>query len=413
MREEFTGRRQASGQPGGDSESREAAYSHPTLTPVADIFPSISSRIKSVIERGDKKLVLIFSDVDGTLSLGRDVAGNGALTRDVITKARSRGVILVPITGSHYSSGTISTPSIEARIKEGCLPTFASGDKADSEFAVDAYATDGGAILLVQNNSVPGGSSRIGISPEGPSYVRDYQSFVNSHRFDYEKFIGRSLLDLMDLQNGKADRLHSMVFSAETVKQYDPKPLSHWIEFQPGTAEGLHRTAGKIAFYFYANSIDDRDAVESYFKVRFPGAQVVCCEERDANTKAREWAIKTKSTSAPLTLKYCLDLVPFHKGTPVSFMLRVVREELFRQSNEAGKLPIAIEAWFCGDAGNDLVGMQSDGITHVVMVGGSSPELLRQKASLEDMGRKVYTESEPTMLGPASILKAFEAMGLS
>ncbi len=50
--------------------------------------------------------------------------------------------------------------------------------------------------------------------------------------------------------------------------------------------------------------------------------------------------------------------------------------------------------------------MSSDIVTHAVIVGGASKELLRLGDRLKEHGKSVYIETDPSRLGPTSIAQA-------
>jgi hydroxymethylpyrimidine pyrophosphatase-like HAD family hydrolase len=109
-------------------------------------------------------------------------------------------------------------------------------------------------------------------------------------------------------------------------------------------------------------------------------------------------------------LKYCLDIVPYNKANAVEYFSAYINHLIGEQALALGYKRPTIELWACGDSGNDFPLMAFNAVTHVVMVGGASEELLRRAGRLRDCGKLVYTETQDERLGPSSILNALETL---
>ena len=357
-------------------------------------YPSIIDKIRSSIDR--ETVRVLFTDVDATFVLGaghspQEVQQSLDDMRSLTATLHQRGFIIVPVTGSHLDSGTQTTNSILNRVIEGMLP--AVGDHVSQRaYCVDAYVCDGGAVAVqsIRDNQTECDSS--------------YARFITPTQLDYEKVL-QSTKDLaaainqVPLTNDELDN----------ITLYDNFASSERIHEQPGTLQGRHRESNKIAFYFYASNLEQRDQIEEQFKhaVRPYGLQVVCCEEKDANSAARRHpgiAPLIAQNSAPL--KYCLDIVPFTKGDAIRYFSDYIQKQVTEIALELNLRRPRVEVWACGDSGNDLPLMSAATVDRVVIVGGASGELIRASAPLREAGKEVFVDTNPSRLGPASILAA-------
>ena len=196
------------------------------------------------------------------------------------------------------------------------------------------------------------------------------------------------------------------------MAQYDEHVGAERIYLQPGTQEGYHRLANKVAFYFYANTLQERDAIEAHFQRTMEpfGLSVVCCEEKDANSAARRHPEASQLLAQErLPLKYCLDIVPFTKGSAVKYFGDYISNVATEIALSRGVARPTVEIWACGDSGNDIPLMVPALVSRVVVVGGASAELVRCAQSLTEHGKKVFIESDPSRLGPASIAAALQS----
>jgi hypothetical protein len=193
------------------------------------------------------------------------------------------------------------------------------------------------------------------------------------------------------------------------VSLFDKLAQPDRMHLQPGTQDGSHRNSNKVAFYFYASTLEQRDHIEARMRnvVASLGLQVVCCEEKDASSAARRHpgiAPLLQTQQAPI--KYCLDIVPFNKASAVRYFSGYISALASEIAAERGVARPEIEVWACGDSGNDFPLMAEPNISRVVMVGGASAELIRRAEFLKDSGKRVYVEANPDRLGPASIATA-------
>ena len=376
------------------SKPQQSVESAPEVVRTFTDYPTIREKVVLGCETG--RVVILFTDVDGTLVLG---AGHhapeieqGQRDMERLVKAlNAQGAIIIPITGSHFDSGTNTTHSILDRIERGVLP-HVGVSAPDSSFAVDAYVSDGGA------------RSVHALSGQDVSYDSSYIASVQPATLDYDQLLShtQSLAAVINQRN-LSDEEQSL------IAMYDTSPETSRVFLQPGTESGSHRGSNKIAFYFYASSLNERDQIEASFAghVKDFGMRVVCCEEKDATTAARRHPMLAEpADNLRLPLKYCLDIAPFDKGMAVRHFSDYVLHLIVEQVLATGKERPALEVWACGDSGNDFSLLSSDIVTHAVIVGGASKELLRLGDRLKEHGKSVYIETDPSRLGPTSIAQA-------
>ena len=372
----------------------------PTVRQFCTTYPNIAEKIRTAIRTGEE-IKIFFTDIDNTISIGRHGHTEAQFqqglidTKQLIEKLNDHNFIVIPITGTHYDKGTESTWSIRARIASGALPPIvAQGTRYGCDALVDA-----------------GGVNAYGPSSAENTYNRDknYSEFIQASPETYKR-VKRETENLARLVNG-AIKLSPENYAI--INSFDPKFVEQSqgrLVIVPQIAfkeHDHHQGSHKKAYYFYSRSLPQRDLIEQLFnRVVDKNAKVVCCEEKDANTKARAlFGDKVKDGEFPL--KYCLDITPVDKGTPVEYFLEKIKAVAQAVCQELGKDPkeVKIDAWFAGDAGNDINAARVDGISNVVFVNVSSPELLRFKPELELAGKVVH-DSQEGGLGPASILKA-------
>lgn len=357
------------------------------LSPLA-AYETMSAKIDQGIERG--RVVVVFSDIDSTLLLGsgysqQQIQESHQTAKQLIESLNASGAIIIPITGTGFGAGTQTTSGVRLRMEAGVLPQI--GMLSGELFSLDALVSDGGGQAWQRGN------------------VRDpeYQQMLSSQHFDYSA-VRSLLIEKMAETNLNPVEAHDRVI----IDRYDQHAHQGRIQFQPGSIEGHHQAVGKIAAFFYAETLEQRDAIELKFQLAFPGIRIVCCEERDANTVARRDAevVERLRKGVPVPLKYCLDLVPFDKGSAVDFYADKIMLDIAQKCALRGKPAPALEIWACGDSGNDHTLMRAKAVTNVVMVGGASPELVRLAQPLRDIEKKVYVESDSTVFGPLSIERA-------
>jgi hydroxymethylpyrimidine pyrophosphatase-like HAD family hydrolase len=362
-----------------------------------DLYPSIVEKIGNSVATGVVRA--LFTDVDATLVLG---AGHSAAEidqgqrdmRQLVAELNRLGFIIIPVTGSHFGSGTKTTGSIIDRIERGILPRV-GGQVEDRSYSVDAYVSDGGALAVKA------------VSEGTPTLDTHYATRVSPPDFQYDTVLKKALVE--------AARLGLAPLGAEEqalMAQYDKHVGPERIYLQPGTQEGYHRLANKVAFYFYANTLQDRDAIEVHFQRTMEqfGLSVVCCEEKDANSAARRHSEASRLLAQEsLPLKYCLDIVPFTKGSAVNYFADYISNVSTEIALSRGVARPTLEIWACGDSGNDIPLMVPAMVSRVVVVGGASAELVRCAEALTEQGKKVFIERDPSRLGPASIAAALQS----
>jgi hydroxymethylpyrimidine pyrophosphatase-like HAD family hydrolase len=178
---------------------------------------------------------------------------------------------------------------------------------------------------------------------------------------------------------------------------------------QPGSVTGQHQESNKLAFYFYASDLAERDFIEARFKkaVEGFGLEVICCEEKDVTSAARRHPhVLPMIEEGAVPLKYCLDIVPFTKGSAVKYFSDYISHQVTEAALQLNVRRPEIKIWACGDSGNDLPLMSAPEVNSVVLVGGSSPELLRASEGLLALGKEVIVESDASRSGPSSISAA-------
>ena len=367
----------------------------PNRAPISyDHYPSIVQKVERSLTEGIVRV--LFTDVDATLVLGaghsaNEIAQGQVDMRELISALNNRGFIIIPVTGSHLDSDTKTTNSILNRINEGVLPGIGHHHQ-DRAYTVDAYVSDGGARAVK--------------SVEGRSYALDasYSRALSALSCEYDALLNQAV--------AVADEINRQPLSQQDrdlIAQYDKHAGSERMWLQPGTQEGHHKHVNKIAFYFYAANLSERDQVEARFRhLAEPlGLSIVCCEEKDANSSARRHpTVSPLVANDTVPLKYCLDIVPFTKGSAIQYFYDYLSHLTTEMAIERQVSRPSIEIWACGDSGNDQPLMAPPVVSKVVAVGGASDELIRYANRLSDEGRSVYIESDPLRLGPASIAAA-------
>lgn len=368
---------------GGRPDSREPQS---VLKELA-LYPDILSSLQRALREGRPEINLIVTDLDNTLIPG---AGRSAAEMERGIEDAHRLVrlldgqcgILVCVTGSSWNVSTSTTPSVSHRVKTGDIPSF-----------LHAIVTDGGMVAL-------------GKGEEG-SYQPDsvYAEFLReqTENFPADQIFGVAAFVRRSVNNDSlGPKLGLTPINFDAVERIDPASPRERVFFQPhvhpnGVAEG-----SKVSLYFYANSVEERDRIEIQFRRELTSYAIVCCEERDFNN-AR--AANGLEESCPM--KFCLDITPVHKGTPVAYFVGLVERaaELLQQERSDGA-SLAIKTWYCGDAANDLVGMRRHEVEKIVMVADSSEELLRHADTLASAGKEVYVELDRSCSGALSIIRA-------
>lgn len=358
-------------------------------------FQSIADKVAASFDRGVVRV--LFTDIDATFVLGAghhqsEIDQGQRDMRALVRRLNDEHTIIIPVSGSHFDSGTSTTNSILNRIGSGVLPMI-DGESVDRSYHVDAYVSDGGARAVhgVQGRSV--------------EYDARYVDSVQPDNLNYNLIAQRAK------QLAAEINLKPLTDSERNiVRQYDAHANESRIHLQPGTESGVHAQSNKFALYFYASSLAERDAIEESFTAlsRELGVRIVCCEEKDANSAARRHATyQAHGQGEGYPLKYCLDIVPFDKGSAVSHFSAYISSLISDRAVASGSTARPrMEVWAAGDSGNDITLMAPDVVTNVVIVGGASPELIRLGDRLEAQGKEVYIERDPSRIGPASIAAA-------
>jgi hydroxymethylpyrimidine pyrophosphatase-like HAD family hydrolase len=372
---------------------------------------SIVSKVEARVAEG-KDVIILFADVDGTLtpSLGsqNDVVmrrQNDAM-REFVSLVRDQQYIFIPITGSSYEVPTETLPSLSERIHSGSIPAI-----------FDALIVEGGNKVVLTSSS----ESEI-------QYDEKYKSHVAKRVERFQKGMDE-VLDvceelmqtvrsgqlpggetLLGLRSNSANfrNAQELIRSIEG-KEYTPEMR---IALQPHV-HPAERSASldKVSLHFYATSMRDRDLIEEMFVDAFPWLNVVCCEERDFNSKAE--TILKKQTQLK---KYCLDVTPVTKATPIDvfskFIGQITRYYNSQLYSNAGR-PSSLMPVYFGDAGNDIPAANSALIRKVCMVSGSSGELLRAHDDLSLIKDAVFIDSDRSRPGVASMLTALREWKLA
>ncbi len=107
----------------------------------------------------------------------------------------------------------------------------------------------------------------------------------------------------------------------------------------------------KVSFHFFADSPEGVEAIAREAEQRFPGQELVICEEINYNNQLPPEEQRKK---------YCLDVVPITKAGAVDYVTK-------RTGVEKGIV--------AGDSGNDADMLEKSGKLQAVIVGGAKSEL--------------------------------------
>jgi hypothetical protein len=378
----------------------------PELSPAAEgtlslaEYESIVRKVTASVTLG-QPVTILFTDIDGTFT-----PAVGSRTEEVMRKQAQamtefanlidqNNYILIPVTGSSMEAGTRQNQSLPNRIAAGEIPEI-----------FDGLVTEGGSKAVIK---VPGHDFH---------YDANYAGLVSAQiepfRASVQKYIQITDDLIADITN-PASRLGARMKtpSAEAqqlIEQIDKRDWEPSIRIykqthihpQPGTAP-----YDRISLHFYASDLEDRDAIEHAFKTAYPDLKVVCCEERDFGSEAQALV----SGKLPIT-KYCLDITPINKETPIELFYAAVNAITERQ-NQLLSGNSAVKAAYFGDAGNDGPAARSDLISFVGIVGHASEELRRMASEL-DQQKTVYIEAGPDeQVGVASMLAAMRSWGMA
>lgn len=366
----------------GRPPSREITAIIPELA----LYPDIVASLQRAFESPTREIDLVVTDLDNSLipGTGREEAEIKKGIEDahrLVDLLDSYNGVLVCVTGSSWDVDTATTPSVSHRMSSGEVPSF-----------LHAVVADGGMMALGKR--------------DGANYEADthYDGFLRERK---SRFPAQQVYELADFVRKGLNRaevaqqlgLHQIDFSA--VAAVDPAAHHERVYFQPHVHPHGIAERAKVSLYFYAESLEERDLIEAKFRHELGGYAIVCCEERDFNNKRDRIGLQS---SCPM--KFCLDITPVHKGTPVKYFADLVHRAAEVLHAEKGGEPLKITTWYCGDAANDLVGMRRREVDNVVMVAQSSAELLRYADDLAAAGKRVFIEKDATRSGAATIIKA-------
>ncbi len=376
------------------SGSRPTSRDVTAIFPELALYPDIVSALHRAYQSEVRHLDLVLTDLDNTFIPGagrpqaefdRGIADARRLTEllDV------HNGILVCVTGSSWDVDTPTTPSVSNRVATGHIPAF-----------LHAIVTDGGMRAYGK-----GGGSEYKLDPS-------YEASVASQKADFPAEGTFKVAEFVrDVANDEsiAAELGLAPIDFAAIAQVDPSSPRSRVFFQPhvhprGVVEGP-----KVSLYFYANQrlgseerLHERDLIEKLFRRELGHhLPLICCEERDFNNKSRAMGLESATP-----LKFCLDITPIHKGTPVAYFSKLIQRASEVLNHQYPGRPLEIATWYCGDAANDLVGMRRGEVDSVVMVAGSSEELLRHANQLASAGKHVHVEPDQHCTGAGSILKA-------
>lgn len=136
----------------------------------------------------------------------------------------------------------------------------------------------------------------------------------------------------------------------------------------------------KVSFHFFADSPKAVEAIAREAEQRFPGQELVICEEINYNNQLPPEEQRKK---------YCLDVVPITKAGAVEYVTK-------RTGVEKGIV--------AGDSGNDADMLMQSGKLQAVVVGGAKSELMHSVADTapEKSGKSSFRR----VLGQDGTLKA-------
>lgn len=350
-------------------------------------YPELAAKIISAFESPARRLDVLFTDMDNTFIPGtgrtpEQLAEGLRATHRLIDFLEPQPFVLIPVTGSGWSTDTRTTSSVSSRIKSGEIPDYHH-----------ALVTDGGMIAL--------GKDAKGAFQIDPNYEEELS--VLKDRFNPEGVFDLACLamDQINVDSFAERELGLSPIDFDKIVSLDPSSPRKRIYLQEHIHPDNSVSGSKVCLYFYANSLAERDAIERVFRDEFRDKAIVCCEERDFNN------LRDRSAGAePMPTKFCLDITPVHKGTPVHYYSELIKRAADALHMKRGGEELKICTWYAGDAANDLVAARRPEVDRVIMVGGSNQEFLRHADSLARTGKRVYIEPDAHRLGSASILRA-------
>lgn len=136
----------------------------------------------------------------------------------------------------------------------------------------------------------------------------------------------------------------------------------------------------KISFHFFVDSSDGMEKIAEEAAQRFPGQEIIICEEINYNNQLPPDEHRKK---------YCLDVVPITKAGAVEYVAKMTGVE---------------KGIVAGDSGNDTDMLMKSGKLQAIVVGGAKSELVgaADKVSQEKPGKSSFRR----VLGEDGTLKA-------
>lgn len=365
-------------------------------------YESIRHKINSAIAN-QNDVVVLFTDIDGTFTpaVGSRteavVAMQEAAMAEFADLVRDRNYILIPITGSSYEVSTRTLQSLSQRIADGEIPEI-----------FDGLIVEGGTRAVLKLRSYPEFQYDTAYAERVALEVQSFKDNLSTHMK-----IADALIDAI-CQADAAGPFSFITTPTETARRLiQDIEGKDWtaelrLEKQPHAHPEPHTAPlDRISLYLYASNLTERDTIEKAFMDAFPDLNVVCCEERDFNSAAQ----KTLA-GEPAIKKYCLDITPINKATPIALLSEAIASATEAQNQLLGGTAKVVSVYF-GDAGNDLPAARSESIKRMCIVGAASPELVRAANELTASKEAVYVESDPNRIGVASMLAALRDWNLA
>jgi len=341
------------------SETPVGQISSPETKTVKNVY--LNSEFSSMLqsqERDGKVPAALFTDIDNSF-FRQD---RKEASKQLFDGLQQEGYPVVAVTGR-------SLDQVERRIQLGDFPQFTIIAAAVGTEIYVLHDKDGQKV-----------------------YEKDeaYEQLLTEKGFNRSELAKAGQKMVEDLRRGK------------TEWQFDFQNPAEELAYREGglTAE----TPFKISFYAFADSETSLTALKAEVAKRFPGQQVVVCEEIRYND-----GMQVGDTNK----KYCIDILPTTKAGAVDYI------------SEATGVAMKVIA---GDSGNDTEMLTGTGDVSIV-VGGARPELMAvvdDTVSETEDGRhfqrvtdaegkltKLYYRELGTGLGPESITRAIKHLKIA
>ncbi|MDP2789550.1 MAG: HAD family hydrolase [bacterium] len=291
-------------------------------------------------ERGEK-FTVAFSDVDNTFHRkDRQEASN-----ELFASATEHGYPIVAVTGNDLVG-------IAKRQATGELPKF--------------------PILI---GSV---GTEIDVLQADGTYKRDeaYRQMLLKEKHYDRPTIARSAAEMI---HDLADRIPEADLHYQGTEQSPYRQAEEaYLENSEANAHKVQEF--KVSFHFFADSPEGVEAIAKEAAQRFPGQELVICEEINYNNQLPPDEQRKK---------YCLDVVPITKAGAVEYVAKHTGVE---------------KGIVAGDSGNDTDMLMKSGKLQAVVVGGAKSELVgaADQVSQEKPGKSSFRR----VLGEDGTLKA-------